>query len=110
MQNGSQPEMECLRCGSCCHVDMFAYITPDDIRRWEREGRHDILEHMRDHGITWAGDIIVSSAGTRLKSCAFLNWDGASFSCSIYTTRPAVCRDYAPGSSELCPLHHSRIE
>lgn len=85
---------------------MFAYITPADIERWEKEDRQDILEHMNAQEILWAGDVIVSSTGTRLKSCVFLNWDGESFCCGIYSTRPGVCRDYVPGSSELCPLYY----
>ncbi len=89
---------------------MFAYITADDVERWKREGRDDILQHMHAHDIVWAGDIIVSSTGIRLKSCVFLNWDGESFSCGIYPTRPGVCRDYVPGSSEICPLYYKQSE
>jgi len=39
-------------------------------------------------------------------TCAYLNWDGKIFFCDIYETRPMVCRNYVPGSSELCPLFY----
>jgi Fe-S-cluster containining protein len=32
-------------------------------------------------------------------------WDGALGTCAIHDTRPKVCRDYVPGSSEFCPHH-----
>jgi len=38
----------CRRCGACCHVDMVAYVSPEDIQRWEKEGRHDIIARLRD--------------------------------------------------------------
>lgn len=99
------PDFDCLRCGSCCHVDMIAYVTDDDIERWKRERRSDILARVRGEDIIWAGDRIVSSSGRPLQSCVYLGWDGHQFFCAIYETRPSVCRNYSPGSSELCPLH-----
>jgi Fe-S-cluster containining protein len=30
-------------------------------------------------------------------------FDGENFCCAIHETRPATCRHYEPGSSELCP-------
>jgi len=41
-----------------------------------------------------------------LESCVYLNWDGSSFFCEIYETRPLVCRNFIPGSSELCPRYY----
>ncbi|TFH41045.1 MAG: YkgJ family cysteine cluster protein [Chrysiogenales bacterium] len=100
-------EMKCLQCGNCCHVDMIAYVTASDSERWEREGRNNILKRLLGENILWAGDIIVSSDGKRLKSCVFLNHNGNSFFCEIYDTRPGICRDYKPGSSTLCPLYYT---
>ncbi|MBN2157952.1 MAG: hypothetical protein JW807_01060 [Spirochaetes bacterium] len=84
---------------------MIAYVTEEDIRRWERENRTDILDRVRGNDIIWSGDRIMSSEGKFLKSCAYLGWDGNAFFCEIYETRPLVCRNYIPGSSELCPQH-----
>jgi Fe-S-cluster containining protein len=50
------------------------------------------------------GDHLVSSEdGHYLHGCPFLTWEGDHSFCAIYNTRPQVCRDYQPGSSELCP-------
>jgi Fe-S-cluster containining protein len=84
---------------------MIAYATDADVRRWEREQRFDIISRIRGNEIIWSGDTIVSSSGKHLKNCIYLNRDGETFFCDIYETRPQVCRDYLPGSSELCPLH-----
>jgi Fe-S-cluster containining protein len=84
---------------------MIAYITESDIRRWEQEGRFDIISHVRGTDIRWFGDIIVTNHGIHVQSCTFLNWNGEVFYCDIYETRPQVCSDYAPGSSALCPLY-----
>jgi Fe-S-cluster containining protein len=81
---------------------MVAYITPEDIQRWEKEGRNDILARIRDNGVMWAGDRIINKSGRKLTTCIYLNWDGSSLLCEIYETRPLVCRNYIPGSSYLC--------
>ncbi|MGV8075085.1 MAG: YkgJ family cysteine cluster protein [Syntrophobacteraceae bacterium] len=96
----------CRQCGACCRVDMVAYISSEDIRRWEKEGRQDIIARVRDNEIMWAGDRITGKSGRKPTSCVYLNWDGSSFFCDIYETRPLVCRNYVPGSSELCPQYH----
>ena len=96
--------MKCLRCGACCHVDMVAYISPEDIQRWEKERRYDILARMRD--VMWSGDRIVDEFGVRVTSCVYLKWHGSSFLCEIYETRPMACRNFIPGSSGLCPLYY----
>ncbi|MBN1472025.1 MAG: YkgJ family cysteine cluster protein [Syntrophaceae bacterium] len=94
----------CLRCGKCCFVDMTAYAQKEDFDRWRSEGRKDILNIIMHHHLVWAGDRIVSSeTGDHSRECPFLYSSGRSFLCSIYETRPAVCRNYIPGSSELCP-------
>jgi len=83
---------------------MLAYITEPDILRWKKEGRYDILSRVRERNVLWSGDRMVSASGKRLKNCIYLCRDGSSFLCEIYNTRPLVCRNYIPGSSELCPL------
>lgn len=98
----------CLRCGSCCHVDMLAYVSPDDIERWEREGRQDIIARLRSNRAMWAGDRIINKSGAKVTTCYYLDWAESSFYCQIYETRPAVCRNYVPGSSVLCPQYRRR--
>ena len=94
----------CLRCGKCCFVDLIAYAQQEDFDRWRAENRQDILSVIKKHHLTWAGDRMVSTeTGDNQRECHFLYAKGKEWLCSIYETRPSVCRDYQPGSSELCP-------
>ena len=99
-------DIVCAQCGNCCHVDMIAYVIPEDVARWEKEGRRDIIDRLGDDEVIWAGDHIIDKSGAKVTACAYLNWNGTTFFCEIYETRPSVCRNYIPGSSELCPLYH----
>ncbi len=103
-------DIACRRCGSCCHLDMIAYVTLEDVRRWQTEGRHDIIARLRDNDVTWSDDRLVNKFGANIKTCrmtcVYLKWDGASASCGIYEARTTVCRSYIPGSSGLCPLYY----
>ena len=99
-------DITCRRCGACCRVDMVAYISPEDIQRWEKESRHDIIARMRENNEMWAGDHIINRVGEEVRRCVYLNRDGSFFFCEIYETRPLVCRNFIPGSSELCPQYY----
>jgi Fe-S-cluster containining protein len=107
MNSERNKEITCRRCGNCCHVDVAAYVSLDDIRRWEKEERYDILAHVHDNGVTWADDGFVNRFGSNLNtclmSCVYLKWHGPHASCGIYETRTEVCRSFIPGSSDLCP-------
>jgi Fe-S-cluster containining protein len=85
---------------------MVAYFSPEDILRWEKEQRHDIIARLSNNEVLWAGDRIINKLGAKMTQCVYLNWNGSSFSCEIYETRPMVCRNFVPGSSELCPLFY----
>lgn len=98
------PEPVCRRCGKCCLADFCAYITPEDMKRWHDEGRQDILAIIERERAVWMGDHLISSAdGHYLRGCPFLAWEDDHCSCAIHATRPRTCRDYQPGSSEICP-------
>jgi len=95
----------CIRCGTCCFAYVRAYVTQEDLERWRAEGRSDILSILENQGAVWAGDHFVSAAdGHYIGACPFLDFDGAAAVCTIYDTRPLTCRNYRPGSSEICPL------
>ncbi len=99
----------CKRCGNCCRTFLFAYITDEDMVRWKQEGREDILHILKNAAPVWAGDRLISSrTGQPLISCPFLTWDGTLTTCTIHETRPRVCREYIPGSNELCPQFSRR--
>ena len=56
---------ECRRCGKCCLADFIAYVHPEDLARWRREGRRDILGVIdREHAV-WMGDHLVSAEDGR---------------------------------------------
>ncbi len=96
--------LTCLRCGKCCFVDLTAYAEPNDFERWHTENRQDILEIIEQRHLIWAGDRMISSeTGDSPRECPFLCSSGHDWLCSIYETRPLVCRSYEPGCSELCP-------
>jgi len=112
MKNEKNKDITCLRCGNCCHVDVAAYVTLEDIQRWEKEGRHDIIAHVSDNDVTWSHDRIINRFGSNIKtclmSCVYLKWYASSASCEIYETRTKVCRSFVPGSSGLCPQYHRK--
>lgn len=87
----------------CCLADMIAYVTDEDLARWTREGRGDILHVIERESAIWMGDHLVSSSdGHYIGECPFLKNRGGRYDCTIYETRPSVCRNYQAGSSELC--------
>lgn len=107
MKNGKT--VNCRRCGKCCLTNLIAYVTEADMQRWRYEKREDIFHIIEAQQGVWAGDRLVSAAnGHSLYCCPFLKWDKNRYACSIYNTRPHVCREYGPGSSEICPLFHEK--
>jgi Fe-S-cluster containining protein len=112
MNNEKDTDIPCHRCGNCCHVDVAAYATIEDVQRWEKDGRHDILDHVRDNDVEWSGDGFTNRFGLNIKtclmSCVYLKWHGPTASCEIYETRTKVCRSYIPGSSDLCTQYRGR--
>jgi Fe-S-cluster containining protein len=83
-------------------ADMIAEAETEDLERWKSEGREDILRAFRD--ACWGGDRFMSvTTGMPIHDCPFLDFREGSFACTIYETRPRVCRHFEPGSSEICP-------
>lgn len=87
----------------------MAYVTKEDIERWKREKREDIFNVIKHYKAVWVGDHFISSAnGHFLHGCPFLEWEERHYTCSIYETRPLVCRKYKPGSSEICSMFYEK--
>jgi len=104
----NEPEYTCQRCGKCCLADFIAYVAQKDQERWRDEGRQDILAMIEREHAVWMGDHLVSSQdGHYLRGCPFLAWEGDHSCCTIYATRPQICRNYQPGSSEICSQFQS---
>ncbi len=91
---------------------MSAYVSAEDIRRWELEERHDILAHVRANNVGWSDNGFANGFGSNINncrmSCVYLEWEDSLSRCGIYETRTNVCRNYMPGSSDLCPQFHRK--
>jgi Fe-S-cluster containining protein len=102
-------QKNCLVCGHCCGPYFALYVEETDEERWESEGEREILERLdweRNH-VTWDDDGAYNmKTGERFNRCYFLEKqpDGRSL-CGIHHTKPVICRDYPPGSSEICVLY-----
>ena len=90
----------CNQCGRCCTNPSYMgsmHATDEDVARWKREGRADILRFV------WMNDLWVDERGVERERCPFVrkNPNSPRHRCTIYDTRPQICRDYepwAPGS------------
>ena len=85
-------ETRCLCCGSCC--DAFGghlHASKRDLKRWQDEGRQHLLDRVNRLGWIW-----VDAQTKQLeKACPFIERMGPDTACcSIYETRPDICRDY----------------
>ncbi|MFX0206246.1 MAG: tetratricopeptide repeat protein [Candidatus Hodarchaeota archaeon] len=88
-------KFSCERCGKCCKrtkwaTDIDTRLVWEDIERWRREGREDILQYVyvfEDLG----GDIFDKTNFRRLSKCPFFKKKGKISSCSIHETKPLCC-------------------
>ncbi len=96
MDEDEPPPDDCTRCAACCFSNspLHARVTGDDHRR---------LGEDAERLVEWIGNAAfmrLEPVTDALMRCAALSIDAASgaFACSVYATRPAVCRDLARGS------------
>ena len=100
----------CTQCGRCCTYAPFMetmQADADDIRRWRREKRNDILMYAyiydwkpnsvgRKMSFAFADLWISPRTNEALGRCPFVrkvrNED--RYKCTIYETRPKACREY----------------
>jgi len=102
-------QIKCKQCGTCCLANVNCYVTDEDLERWKQQGRNDILHTIEHEHALWVGDHLVSSLdGRYIHGCSFLTWVGSHYACSIYDTRPSICRKYQPGSSEICTQYEKK--
>jgi Fe-S-cluster containining protein len=103
------PGSPCTNCGKCCTKPSFMQglgATGDDVKRWRREKRYDILR------FAWVlgppddpyADLWIDERLEERERCPFVRKVRGEnrYLCRIYETRPQVCRDYepwAPGST-----------
>lgn len=108
----------CTQCGRCCtSPDFMVHMeaNADDIKRWRKQKRHDILRYAdilspkrgsfaEMAGFPFADLWISPTTGDDMKRCPFVRKlrGQEKYRCTIYETRPHVCRDY--------PSHVSHME
>lgn len=95
--------MPCKNCGKCC-VEMGhkIYATSEDILRWIKEGRQDILKHVLVYEyydlssgyIVEGGEIWFDENGRKLEKCPFIEEKEGKVYCKIHETKPLQCREY----------------
>jgi Fe-S-cluster containining protein len=98
-------EFQCQQCGKCCLE--YAYnlqATEEDVCRWEKEGRWDILQWVAriDVGVCLALDFpIHPKRGDDVDRCPFLRKLPRRdiYICRIHDTKPDACRCF-PTSRE----------
>ena len=91
----------CIRCGKCC-AELCATFgaTNEDIKRWKKEGRNDILELIDD----FTQDVWITTEGAEAYGrCPWLRKVNNQniYSCRLQKTKPEVCRQY-PQQGRKC--------
>jgi len=94
-QKNNKPVFRCTQCGKCCRT-LVIPITYSDIKRWQSEGRQDILKETvfcRDapqgDGFYFEHTIVKGPDGEK-QPCIFLDENNQ---CSIHDTKPKACKD-----------------
>lgn len=91
---------ECQQCGECCKKYAGTLkASVEDIERWKREGREDILEYVyvfEFDGIIIGGDLWFDpkTGEEIIGTCPFLKKSKGKFICLIHDTKPTVCKEY----------------
>ena len=99
-----RPASACTQCGRCCtNADYMGSLraSGEDVKRWRRQGRDDILAYADIMGGTddpWADLWISPKTANDVYRCPFVRKIRGSekYRCRIYDTRPQICRDYVP--------------
>jgi Fe-S-cluster containining protein len=83
--------------------------TGEDVKRWRREGRQDILRFASVLGPSDdpSADLWVDEEGLGRERCPFVRKVRGQprYLCTIYETRPQVCRDYEPWAPDsICEV------
>lgn len=108
----------CTQCGRCCTNPRFMgslQATGDDILRWQVEGREDILAYavILGHPDDPFADLWVSPrTGEEASRCPFVRKIRGQdkYTCTIYDTRPQVCRDYPQHVSHMRSVDCEMLE
>jgi len=120
-------DFECRRCGKCC-IELWGTIsaTKEDLARWQKEGRKDILKYVSlfttngwcrgDRIPSMIDEIIGADFGVSpktdddTKKCPFLKRErSGKFTCLIQETKPSICKTF-PFDGEIKKIRKIAIE
>jgi Fe-S-cluster containining protein len=97
----------CNGCGKCClNSGYMGSLTAskEDVRRWKKEERYDILKYVTEifPGLydLWVKD------GEESSRCPFVRKrpNQQTYRCTIYETRPEVCRLYPQSAHQMTEI------
>ena len=106
------PASPCTNCGKCCtNTSYMGSLTTsgEDVIRWRREGRTDILAFAAVMGPPDDpyADLWVDQNGNERLRCPFVRKvpNQNRYLCRIYESRPQIFRDYTPwASGTICEI------
>lgn len=89
---------QCKHCGKCCKKLFGFKATEEDVKRWKKEYRKDILKwvFIFEH----EGKFIFADFGVNRKTgyeptkCPFLEKRQNMFFCKIHDTKPSICKNF----------------
>lgn len=90
-------ELDCLSCGACCRQasDGRILVPAEDIVRWKRQGRHDLLAQLVPGHFSE-----LAFAFTESGACVHLGASDNANACRIYENRGTTCREFEKGSRQ----------
>lgn len=96
---------KCKQCGKCCiKFGPELSISTEDILRWRKENRGDILAWVwieNGNSKYPVGDAWFDpQTGSEVNECPWLSkLPSGKYLCKIYETRPQICKRFSPESS-----------
>jgi Fe-S-cluster containining protein len=97
-------ELDCLACGACCFQRPGTIlVSENDIVRWKRAGRVDVLAQL-EPGHFGQMAFMMGSNG----ACVHHGIDGEPHACRIYDARSDTCRDFEAGSRQCLEFRRDR--
>ena len=108
----------CTQCGKCCTFPSFMLNMEahgEDVLRWAKEGRKDILDYVvmakYDDAKPVAELWFDPNTKERLPSCPFVKkQENNTYHCSIYETRPKICKGYPYHLAHMVGINCEMLE
>ncbi|HMJ11405.1 MAG TPA: YkgJ family cysteine cluster protein [Polyangiaceae bacterium] len=95
MTDAAPLALDCRACGACCRQasDGRILVPAEDIVRWRRAGRHDLIDRLAPGHFS---ELAFESRSDG--SCVHLGTAQSPNDCGIYADRGTTCRDFEAGS------------